>query len=251
LRNQVAALFLAVDVPVRRILAGRVVAGASIPYRQLERRATLDRRPVPLTPSALARRTAMRSLVILAVALVMAGPSLDPGAARAENVMGLFFDDRDFAAETSRVDTTPGVPFDAYVVLLDAGPSLIGAYELGISMTSSTVTTLSVTGPNGWTNFGAADNHIAGYVTPVPASSGGTVLASMRFMQMDRGEVDIMFGPSSPSSLGGAPVIADGSDPEILLACELFGGGPVVAGLNVPPPERREVPFSHVKSLFQ
>ena len=191
----------------------------------------------------------MRSLVILVLALAVV--TLADGVARAENTMGLFFDDRDFAEETSRVDTTPGVPFDAYVVLLDAGPSLIGAYELGISMTSSTVTTLSVTGPNGWTNFGASDNHIAGYVTPVPASSGGTVLASLRLMQMDSGEVDIMFGPSSPSSLGAAPAIADGSDPEILLACELFGGGPVVAGLNVPPPERREVPLSHVKSLFQ
>jgi len=181
---------------------------------------------------------------MIALLLVAASP------AAASDVMGMFFDPDDHDEESSVVDTQPGVPFQAYVVLLDASPGNVGGYEVGITLSSSTVTSLGVTGPNGWTNFGDDFNHLVGYMTPLSASSSGVVLCTLSLMQMDDAEVQVEYGPASPASISGVPVIADGDNPNDLYECELFGGGPVVAQLNAPPPRFEDVPLSHVKGLF-
>lgn len=183
-------------------------------------------------------------LVIAVLTLLLVAPA-------AADTMGLFFSDFSFDEEAARVTTAVGSPFTAYIVLLDGTPSTVGAYEVGISFSSSTVSALAATGPNGWTNFGSILNHRVGYTSPLPVSSGGTVLGTLSLMQLDGAVVDVEFGPSSPSSLGDGPAIVDGDDVETILTCEVFGGGPVVASLNRPPAERREVPLSQVKSLFQ
>lgn len=170
--------------------------------------------------------------------------------ARADT-MGMFFDPNNYDEESAAVNTSPGQPFYGYVVLLDASPSTIGGYELGITFSSSSVSTLGVTGPNGWTNFGDSTNHLVGYITPLPASSGGVVLCTMNLMQLDSDRVDIEFGPSSPSSVSGMPAVAEGTEPFAVIGCELFTGGPVVAQLNAPPHQYQEVPLSRVKALFE
>lgn len=183
-------------------------------------------------------------LVTALLLLILAAPV-------AADTMGLFFDDSSFDVESSRVATAVGQPFTAYLVLLDASPSTLGGYEVGITYSSSSVTTLAAQGPNGWTNFGDSENHLVGYVTPLPTSGVGTVLGSLSLIQFDSEWVTIDFGPSSPASIDGSPVIADGADPDDLVACELFGGGPRVADLNRPPQQYRERPLGAVKSLFE
>jgi len=185
----------------------------------------------------------MRLVTALLLVLMVAPAGAD--------TMGLFFDESDFDEDSSRLATSVGQPFSAYVVLLDATPSTLGGYELGITYSSSTVTTLSVSGPNGWTNFGSSDNHLVGYVTPLPTSASGTVLGSLNLLQFDSDWVTIDFGPSSPASISGSPVIADGASPDDLTACELFGGGPTVADLNRPPQQYRERRLGRVKALFE
>jgi hypothetical protein len=205
----------------------------------------LSRSVIPLAPIP-TRRPVMRAVASLTLAMAL----VVSGGAAASDVLGMFFDGDDFEAESAAVNTTPGSPFYGYVVLLDASPSSVGAYEVGITFTSSSVTSLGVTGPNGWTNFGDDTNHLVGFVTPLPTNSSGTVLCTMNLMQMDSERVDIEFGPASPASISGVPVIADGNDLQNLIECELYGGGPVVASLNAPPHQFQEIPLSEVKALF-
>lgn len=169
---------------------------------------------------------------------------------RAVDTMGMFFDDSTFDAATARLNTTPGEPFDAHVVLLDGTPNTIGVYELGIAFSDDGVEVLSVGGPSGWTNFGDSLNHIVGYSTPLPVSAEGTVLCSFSLMQASAEPASIDLGPSSPSSIPGSPVIVDWDDIEAPLACELFGGGPTVAVLNPTELFWERASLTHVRGLF-
>ena len=99
----------------------------------------------------------MKKMLALAIVALMAG------SASAQLGMGLFFSNTDFTPENTNFDPTPGVPFDAFIVVMGLGeantPEGVGAYEVGITISDATVFVLGATGPNGWTNFGLHQPH--------------------------------------------------------------------------------------------
>ena len=96
----------------------------------------------------------MKKMLALAIVALMAG------SASAQLGMGLFFSNTDFTPENTNIDPTPGVPFDAFIVVMGLGeantPEGVGAYEVGITISDATVFVLGASGPNGWTNFGSS-----------------------------------------------------------------------------------------------
>ena len=187
----------------------------------------------------------MRTALSVILAAVLVGPAF----AYDDNTMGMFFSDSDFSDEARNHDTSTA-PFNGYVVLLAPTVSTVGGYEVGISISESSVFVLGATGPNGWTNFGQNLNHLVGYLTPLSVYGGGTVLATVQLMYTADQHVRIVFGAADPASMPDVPVIADGSDPNILIGCEVLGIDGNVASLNAPPPVADEANWSSVKSLF-
>ncbi|MBD3222487.1 hypothetical protein GF314_14725 [bacterium] len=169
-----------------------------------------------------------RWLMVAAMAVVAVG-----GHAQLPNTMGMFFDDEQFSTATTNFDPA-GAPFDGYIVLLTPSVDTIGGYELGISVSDPTVFVLAVTGPNGWTNFGGNLNHLVGYQVPLPSTGYGTVLATVNMLYGGTDTVFFEFSPSDPSSIPGHPIIADGENPDDLLACPINSapGTSTVATLN-------------------
>jgi hypothetical protein len=145
-------------------------------------------------------------------------------------------------------------PGNGYIILLYPTVDTIGGYELGIEFDPPTPFVLSVTGPNGWTNFGSNTNHLVGYQTPVPVADGGVVFATVSLLASGPETVNINFLAANPPSIPGVPVIADGADPENLIACQLASAPqfwPTVATLNgegVVAAETRSL--SGIKALF-
>jgi len=190
---------------------------------------------------------------LLALTLV----ALMAGAASAQPGLGMFFSDTEFTDETTDFVST-GSPFNAYIVLIgDPGFATVSGYEVGITEDSGgALFVLSVTGPNGWTNFGGNLNHLVGFQTPVPHGPDGTVLCTLQMLYGGAGTVTFTFGASDPNSIDGwnGPVIADATNPNNLVAAFAAGGstpGPVatVNGDGVTPVEQTSL--SDVKSLFQ
>jgi len=188
----------------------------------------------------------MKKLLALALVALMAG------AAFAQPGIGVFFSATDFVDANTNMDTA-GAPFNAYVVIIDSPVSSIGAYEVGITISDPAVFVLSVTGPNGWTNFGSNTNHLCGFTTPVPVTEGAAVMATMNMLQSVATEATISMGPATPASIPDVPAIADGADPDVLIACVLDSGdsAPVVATLNGDGIVAAEAhSLSSVKALF-
>jgi hypothetical protein len=186
----------------------------------------------PVSPDndlrCLNRRATMKKLLALALVVMVAGGALAQDTE--SNMMGMFFAEP-YVSENTNLNTA-AAPFNAFVVLLNASVELVGGYEVGIAISDPTVFVLSVVGPNGWTNFGSNTNHLAGYATPLPAEADGTVLSVMNMLYTGGQEVQISFGEATPPSIPGAPVIADGSNPDILISCNLTSDGGYVATLN-------------------
>jgi hypothetical protein len=200
----------------------------------------------------------MKKLLVLTFVVMVAGGALAQG--HSDNMMGMFFDasipfDSD---NTNFVNTF--APFNAYIVLLAPSVASVGGYECGIGMGAAPPFVLGVTGPNGWTNFGGNMNHLVGYTEPLPRMDGGTVLATMNMLYTGTDVIAVHYGPSDPASIPDVPVIADGSNPDILIGCTLtcdtnpetnpfpdvvatINGGGVVATENHT--------LSDVKALFQ
>lgn len=191
----------------------------------------------------------MKKLLALALVAMMAGAALAQPASSEDNMMGMFFSDVEFTdGATNHVNAF--APFFGYVVLLNPTVPSIGGYELGIALDPS-VFVLGVSGPNGWTNFGNNTNHLAGYTSPVPASDAGTVMASLNMLYTGTATIFIGFGPSEPSSLGDWPAIANGENPDELIACPLTSDGGYVATINGDGVVATEsMSFTGVKALF-
>jgi hypothetical protein len=193
----------------------------------------------------------MKKLLALALVVMVAGGAI----AQDENMMGMFFSDTEFTdATTSWTNTF--APFNAYIVLLNATVETVGGYEVGIGI-PGTVFLLSVTGPNGWTNFGGNTNHLCGYQTPLPRGEVGTVLSTVQMLYTGTDIVGILFGPATPATIPGVPVIADGANPDLVFACQLTAdaNGPnpaLVATINGPGiVATEEHTLSGVKALFE
>ena len=189
----------------------------------------------------------MKKLLALTLVVMVAGGALAQSSE--DNMMGMFFAEP-FISENTNFENTFS-PFNAYNVLLGPTVETVGGYELGISMPAE-VFVLGVTGPNGWTNFGSNLNHLCGYQTPLPVVDGGTVLSTLNMLYTGTDIIYIGFGPSDPASIPGVPVIANGADPEDLIACNLTSDGGFVATINGPGVVATEQhSLSFVKALFE
>ena len=190
----------------------------------------------------------MKKLLALALVAVIATGALaqdDP------NMMGMFFDAAAFNDDSTNMPAAPSTPFNAYVVLLNSTVETIGAYEVGITVEGSLDPfVLSLTGPNGFTNFGANLNHLAGYQTPVVAGDA-VVLSTMLMMVLTPETYTVAFGASDPSSVDGDhPAVANGDNPDELIACDTYSF-PFVATINGDGVVATEAhSLSSVKALF-
>jgi len=206
----------------------------------------------------------MKWLLIVAMSVLLAGAAAAQSWSWYGGAMGVYFSDTEFTAENTNL-VTDANPFDFYVVLRDAQVATIGGYECGIEISEVAVFILAVTGPNGWTNFGHNTNHLVGYQVPVPVdANGNVVLCTMMALYVLGDPVDIIMGPSSPSTgdpnnnpwgySWNGPVIGEGADPNHLLCCHLTSGAAdypdVVATLNgvVVATETRN--WSQIRTLF-
>lgn len=173
----------------------------------------------------------MKKLLALALVVMMAGGALAQGAG-----MGIFFDPAVFTDANSNLDPAAGTPFNAYLVLLGSPFDTIGGYECSVAISDATVFVLTLTGPNGWTNFGGSNlNHLCGYQQALSTPAGGTVLSTFNMIFSGANEVTMSIGAATPPSIPGVPVIANGANPEELLGCGLTSGSTVpdvVATLN-------------------
>ncbi|MEZ4386498.1 MAG: hypothetical protein R3D98_02760 [Candidatus Krumholzibacteriia bacterium] len=191
----------------------------------------------------------MKKLLALVIVALMAG------AAFAQPGMGVFFSNSSFGDNDTNFDAGFS-PFNAYIVLLDAPVGSVGAYECSLIFSDVNVFVLSATGANGWTNFGSPTNHIAGFQTPLPVAGDNTaVLCTVQLLYTAGLAVDISMGGSTPSSFSPAgPGIANGANPDDLIACFLTSGNPlggVVATLNSGGVTATEAhSLTEVKALF-
>lgn len=190
----------------------------------------------------------MKKVLALAVVAMMASFAVaQPG-------MGVFFSDTEFTDATT--NTNPAGQFNAYLVLLNADFANVGGYECGLTISDAGVFVLSVTGPNGWTNFGGNTNHLCGYQTPLPVSQDmNAVLSTLQLLYSGAAEVTVSMGAATPPSVPAwdGPVVANAADPDNLIEVYCAGGETpgVVATLNgagVTATEAKSL--SDVKALF-
>jgi len=169
----------------------------------------------------------MKTMLALALIVMVAGGAFAQSSE--DNMMGMFFAEPFVSENTNHVNAF--APFFAHVVLLNPTVESVGGYEVGVQL-DPTVFVLGVTGPNGWTNFGNNTNHLCGYQTPLPVADGGTMLASLNMLYTGTDIIYIGYGQADPPSIPGVPVIADGSNPDLLLPCALTSDGGFVATIN-------------------
>ncbi len=191
----------------------------------------------------------MRTLLTISILTLLAGTAFAqfPG----DNLMGVFFSDTEFTQETTNIDSG-AVPFNAYLVLVNATVGTVGGYECAIDFANPSIFVLSVSGPNGWTNFGDNTNHLCGYQVPLPSEQPGTVLATLQLLYSVTDPVEISLGPATPPSIPGDMAIANGANPDELIACPCLTADCVVAtiwGDGVVATEDQT--WSSVKSLFE
>jgi len=146
------------------------------------------------------------------------------------------------------------VPFSMHVVLVDPTQPTIGGYECSLSFDGDQPVVLEVGGPNGWTNFGAGDNHLVGYGTPLPATPY-LILATYSCLVLEGPfETYMVMGPSEPSSFDGeGPGYVDGENTDLLVLCTYTLDDDGVVGAisdeEVVPVETKSL--SAVKTLFE
>jgi hypothetical protein len=188
----------------------------------------------------------MRSIAIIALAMFLTAPA-------AADDLGLWrLQDDEYVAYIPGWEVT--TPFTLFITLHDASVTAVGGYEVGITLPDLLII-LQATGPSGWTNFGDPTNHLVGYTTPLPTfGEPVVVLGQLECLGLDQIVTHeyIAFGPSNPQSIPDhdGPVIADGVDPDHLIACGYVGGMPEVFGIFGPDAvEARH--WTGVKTLFR
>ncbi len=189
----------------------------------------------------------MKKLLALALVVMVAGGAL--AQTSEDNMMGMFFAEPFVSENTNFVNAF--APFNAFIVLLNPAIESIGGYEVGIDI-PATVFVLGVIGENGWTNFGDNLNHLCGYQTPLPVAPGGTVLSTLNMLYTGTDIIYVAYGEATPPSIPGVPVIANGANPDELIACNLTSDGGFVATINGPGVVATEDhSLTSVKALFE
>jgi hypothetical protein len=146
--------------------------------------------------------------------------------------VGVFFDQDEYTDANRYYNFTPNVPFDMYIVALDADEiASLAAYELGLTLPAE-MFTVDVSGPNGWTNFGGNTNHLVGFGAggagyPIPGPDGAVVLCTVQVL-MTGGDGWIEIGPADPPSDPDwdGPVLVAAGDLNDLIRAEVVTGGP-------------------------
>jgi len=184
----------------------------------------------------------MKALLTLIATLSLVLPAL------AVDSMGI-------SAATDFVDdfflVEAGTAFDIYIVLIDPTSTLIGGYECSLEFTGMTPFLLSVTGPNGWTNFGGPTNHLVGYQEPLPASPVTVLCTISALVNEAPFESTVIMGPADPSSFEGqGPGYSDGEDPNILVLCSVPQDG-VVGVITTESVAIEASTLSQVRALFE
>ena len=114
--------------------------------------------------------------------------------------MGIDVSDSEFTDETTNDNTTFAI-FYFYIVLRDAQVNSVFGYECSFTATDPAVLFLGASGDNGWTNFGDVDNHLVGFQMPrLVDGNGDVVLSSVVAIYLAGDPVDLIMGPSSPST---------------------------------------------------
>lgn len=173
-------------------------------------------------------------IVLLAATAFMASTGF------AQGTMGITFDPSDLVD----VLETPAAPFFAYIYIGNATPT-IGGYECSILISSGSVSLLAADGDNGWTNFGSVDNHLVGYMSPLPNTGDITVVCTLTLLDSSHEpDVTLVLDAAVPSSFSPeTPGYADGSAE--LYACDEL----TIAVLNGDPP-LQSASLSEIKALF-
>ncbi len=188
----------------------------------------------------------MKYLMIVALILVTAGVALaDDTFGLWRQVEGEFVNHLDIREVTT--------PFTLYITLHDPTVFSVGGYEVGITV-PDLILILAASGPNGWTNYGDAFNQIVGYMTPLSTyGEPVVVLGQIDCLGLDvlPGPASVVYGAASPASIPGhdGPVIANGVNPDQLIACGYVTGSPGVFWFSDPLATRTET-WTDVKALF-
>jgi len=187
----------------------------------------------------------MKRLIFCAAVLSL---TVAATAAAQDNVLGLYFSDTEFTADTAHADNQPGYYLACYIVLTSPTGGTVYGYEVGITSTAADFDVFFVPGFD--QNLGTESNQIVTFGIPKPVEPGGTVLEPI-FIATGSLQVEtVSFGASDPSRItGDVPGVDYGGG--ALVACSLPFGVPEVAWLNgeVVPAERTA--WGSVKSLFR
>ena len=166
----------------------------------------------------------MKRLLIIALALVIAG------GAMAQDTFGLWqMVDGEYRNYIPAEECI--APFDLHITIHNPTSFSIGGYEVGIALPVADLLVLGLGGPNGWTNFGDALNHLVGFQTPLIVQEEIGVLCTLNMLglSMPAEGMHIVFGASDPSSFDhDGPGYADGINPDILVPCGYVNGSPDV-----------------------
>ncbi len=154
----------------------------------------------------------MKRLLPLTLILLLAVPVV------AQSELGITFQD-DMIVNDLVFGT--GI-FDAYIYIHTFDAVSIAAYECSVTPSIPQLFSLTVTGPNGWTNFGDNQNHLVGFQTPLPVGPDGWVVVSvMTWLLTEPGTWIVLdVGAATPPSFDPPmPGFADGINPDILWPC--------------------------------
>jgi hypothetical protein len=189
----------------------------------------------------------VRGIVIIAVILAAAAPS------GAEDTFGMWQlvngEYRNYIPAEELLE-----PFTVHMTLHDPSVFSVAGYEVGIVVPAD-VLVLDSSGPEGWINFGDHWNHLVGFTTPVPTfGQPVTVLGQLDCLGLAYNPLPpwISYAAASPPSVPGhdGPVIADGVDPDHLIACGYVNGASEVFFIGyITAVEPRH--WTGVKALFR
>jgi len=187
----------------------------------------------------------MKRLVSLALVLVLAGGVL------AQDNFGMYrMVDGEYSNFVMVDELTPGATLDLYITLHDPSVFVVGGFEVGIDMPEFTVVTDA---EFDGINFGGSfTNLLVGYYTPIPAQETPVVLATL-FVTVTAPDAGVctMHGAVPPSIPGhDGPVIANGANPDELIACGYVDGTPDVFLFSEVVAVETQT-FSGVKALFE
>ncbi len=188
----------------------------------------------------------MKRLLSLALVLVLAGGVM------AEDNFGMYrMVDGEYSNFVMVDELTPGETLDLYITLHDPSVFTVGGFEVGIDMPDFTVVTDADLRDG--INFGGAfTNLLVGYLAPIPVQQDVIVLATLFTTVTEPAPgVCTMHGavpPSIPDHDG--PVIANGANPDELIACGYVDGTPDVFLFSEVVAVESQT-FSGVKALFE